>query len=126
MIDGSDSDHGAAVSGDDLLRILSALANPHRLRVLAALTGERRYVSQLARELGIGRTLLHLHLRRLEEAGLVRGSLELSPDGKAMKFYEVTPFRVELTPAMITAAAASLASESRSENVTEDSGEERT
>jgi DNA-binding transcriptional ArsR family regulator len=115
----------AAVSGDDLLRIFAALANPHRLRVLAALTGKRTYVSQLARDLGIGRPLLHLHLRRLEEAGLVHGSLELSEDGKAMRFYEVAPFRVELTPALIAAAAASLSSESGSDNATEVSDEER-
>ncbi len=126
MYDGSDDDHSVTVSGDELLRILSALANPHRLRVLAALAGERTYVSQLARELGIGRPLLHLHLRRLEEAGLVRGSLELSEDGKAMKFYEVVPFRVELTPETITLAAATLASTSTSEHATADSEEERT
>ncbi|MDQ2653289.1 MAG: helix-turn-helix domain-containing protein [Chloroflexota bacterium] len=116
MSDGTD----VTITGDDLLRILSALANPHRLRVLAALTGGRNYVSQLARELGMGRPLLHLHLRRLEEAGLVQGSLELSPDGKAMKFYEVTPFRVELTPMLIAAAAATLASASPGETIDED------
>lgn len=108
MSDGSDSGLSTAISGDDLLQILGALASPHRLRVLAALARERRYVSQLARELGIGRPLLHLHLRRLEEAGLVRGSLELSEDGRAMKFYELTPFQIQLTPETITAAAASL------------------
>jgi DNA-binding transcriptional ArsR family regulator len=125
MCDESGGDHMAAVSGDDLLRIFAALANPHRLRVLAALTGKRTYVSQLARDLGIGRPLLHLHLRRLEEAGLVHGSLELSEDGKAMRFYEVAPFRVELTPALIAAAAASLSRESGSDNATEVSDEER-
>jgi predicted ArsR family transcriptional regulator len=44
------------------------------LRIVAALTKDgRNYVSQLARELGISRPLLHLHLQKLEEAGaLVR------------------------------------------------------
>lgn len=116
MRDGPD----ATVSGDDLQRILAALANPHRLRVLAALTGGRNYVSQPARELGMGRPGLHLHLRRPEEAGLVQGSLELSADGKAMTFYVMTPFRVELTPALIAAAAATLARESAGENSDED------
>ncbi len=106
MSDGSDAVPDTAVDGDHLVRVLAALANPQRLRVLAALGGGRNYVSQLARDLGMGRPLLHLHLRRLEEAGLVRGSLELSQDGKAMKFYEVVPFRIELTPATIAAAAA--------------------
>jgi predicted transcriptional regulator len=31
---------------------------------------------------------MHLHLQRLEAAGLIVGSLELSEDGKAMKYYE--------------------------------------
>ena len=57
--------------------MLAALANPHRLRIVAALTADgRNYVSQLAREVGISRPLLHLHLQKLEEAGLVTSKLE--------------------------------------------------
>jgi DNA-binding transcriptional ArsR family regulator len=37
------------LSGDQLIEVLATLASPHRLRVLAALTGGRAYVSQLAR-----------------------------------------------------------------------------
>ena len=70
---------------------LSALGNAQRIRIMAALVPGRNYVSQLARELQMSRPLLHLHLQRLEGAGLVKGTLELSPDGKAMKFYEVPP-----------------------------------
>lgn len=95
-------------SGDELLRLLGTLANPHRLRIVAALLAERAYVSQLARELGISRALLQLHLRKLETAGLVSATLELSEDGKAMKFYEVKPFLVELSPATIAAAVPTL------------------
>jgi predicted transcriptional regulator len=100
------------LTGDDLLRVLATLANPHRLRVVAALAGERNYVSQLARELGISRALLQVHLRKLEAAGLVSAAIEVSPDGKAMKFYEVAPFALELTPQTIMAAARTLATDS--------------
>ena len=103
-VDSNESD----LTGDDLLLTLAALANPHRLRVLAALSGGRNYVSQLARELGMSRTLLHLHLQRLEAAGLVRGELELSSDGKAMKFFAIAPFAIELTPESIRDAARTL------------------
>ena len=96
------------LAGDELVRVLSTLASPHRLRVLAALSGERHYVSALARELGISRALLQVHLRKLESAGLVSATMELSRDGKAMKFYEVAPFAIQLTPETITAAARSL------------------
>ncbi|MGD0560119.1 MAG: winged helix-turn-helix domain-containing protein [Streptosporangiaceae bacterium] len=96
------------MTGDELLRVLATLANPHRLRVVAALTSERNYVSQLARELGISRALLQVHLRKLEAAGLVAASIEVSEDGKAMKYYEVTPFTLELTPQTIAVAARTL------------------
>jgi len=96
------------MTGDGLLRVLATLANPHRLRVIAALTRQRNYVSQLARELDISRALLQVHLRKLEAAGLVSATIEVSEDGKAMKFYEVAPFTVLLTPEAIAAAAPSL------------------
>ncbi|MFC3891219.1 ArsR/SmtB family transcription factor [Lentzea rhizosphaerae] len=98
------------MTGDELVRILATLANPHRLRVLAALTRERNYVSALARELGISRALLQVHLRKLEAAGLVRAHLELSEDGKAMKFYEIEPFAVELSPESVADAVQTLTS----------------
>lgn len=95
--------------GDRLLAMLAALSNPHRLRIVAALAaGGRNYVSQLAREIGISRPLLHLHLQKLEEAGLVVSQMELSADGKALNFFDVTPFDVALTPAAIAAAAPTL------------------
>jgi predicted transcriptional regulator len=96
------------MSGDDLVRVLATLANPHRLRVVAALAAERNYVSQLARELDISRALLQVHLRKLEAAGLVSADIEVSEDGKAMKFYDVTPFTVWLTPQTIMTAARTL------------------
>jgi hypothetical protein len=73
--------------------MLAALANPHRLRIIAAL----------------------LHLQKLEEGGLVTSKLELGPDGKALNFFEVADFAVELTPAAIAAAAKSLSAPSKSD-----------
>ena len=102
-------------SGDEMLTMLSALANPHRLRVLAALRERKVYVSELARELGIGRPLLHMHLQVLERAGLVAGHHEISPDGKALRYYEVTDFDERLTPQRITEAAATLGLDNRPE-----------
>lgn len=96
------------MSGDDLLRALSALSNPHRLRIVGALAQGRNYVSELARVLGMSRPLLHMHLKKLEAAGLVVGSLELSEDGKAMRYFEPADFAIELTPARIAEAAQSL------------------
>jgi predicted transcriptional regulator len=99
------------MTGDTLLKVLATLANPHRIRVVAALAGERNYVSQLARDLGISRALLQVHLRKLEAAGLVSASVEVSADGKAMKFYEVAPFALYLTPDTIRIAARTLSTD---------------
>jgi len=108
----------APPSGEELLRILAALANPHRMRILATLWANgRNYISQLAREIGISRPLLHLHLNKLEEAGLVRSEMKLSEDGKALNYFEVTPFEVLLHPHVIEQAAQSLPPENRKEDV---------
>src|SRR5690606_32267529 len=96
------------LGGDELLRLLAALSNPHRLRILARLTEKRSYVSQLARDVGISRPLLIMHLKRLEEAGLVSSTLELSPDGKAVRYYAVEPFELALNPGVIAEAARTL------------------
>jgi predicted transcriptional regulator len=97
------------MTGEQLLGMLGALASAHRLRILAVLKEKgRTYVSQLAREVGISRPLLHLHLQKLEAAGLVTSKLELSPDGKALNYFEVADFEVLLTPEVIAEAATSL------------------
>lgn len=96
------------LAGDALLQVLATLANPHRMRIVAALAEERNYVSRLARDLGISRALLQVHLRKLEAAGLVSASVEISADGQAMKFYEVASFALHLTPSTIMTAARTL------------------
>ena len=94
----------SALSSSGLLEALSALANPHRLQIIAALVNETNYVSQLAREIGISRPLLIMHLKKLEDAGLVKSRLELSGDGKAMRYYEVISFDIRLTPLLVSQA----------------------
>lgn len=87
---------------------LAALSNPHRLRMLAVLAQSSVHVSELARVIGLSRPLVHMHLQRLERAGLITGRLELSEDGKAMKYFEVSNFRILLTPEVVVQAVASL------------------
>jgi DNA-binding transcriptional ArsR family regulator len=94
----------ALTSEAELLAVLTAAANPLRLRVIAELAQGRVHVSELARRLGMSRPLLYMHLDKLEKAGLVTGHLELSEDGKAMKYFELAPFELRLTAETITAA----------------------
>lgn len=96
------------ISGDELFKMLEALSNPYRLKIVAILQEERQYVSQLARELGISRPLLYLHLQKLEQANLIEGHHEVSENGKAMKYFEVIPFHISLTAELIKESKATL------------------
>jgi predicted transcriptional regulator len=78
------------------------------MRVIAALVNGANYVSELARQLEISRPLLQLHLKKLEAAGLVSSELRFSEEGKAMKFYTIEPFRLELSPKSIATATETL------------------
>jgi DNA-binding transcriptional ArsR family regulator len=88
----------------ELLAVLTAVANAQRMRVVAELSAGRVHVSELARRLGMSRPLLYMHLDRLEKAGLVAGHLELSEDGKAMKYFDLVPFELRLNAETITEA----------------------
>ena len=88
-------------TGDELLLLLEALSNPHRLRIISILTTGKHYVSQLARELGMSRPLLYLHLQKLEEANLVSSDMELLESGKAAKYYMLNSFNLQLNEELI-------------------------
>lgn len=103
------------LTGDELLKVLEALSNSYRLKIIAILQQERQYVSQFARELGISRPLLYLHLNKLEEANLVTGYHEVSKNGKAIKYYEVKPFNLQLNEQFIAKTAKSLTITKRKE-----------
>ncbi|GII94556.1 ArsR/SmtB family transcription factor [Sinosporangium siamense] len=92
------------MTSEELLTVLAALGHPLRLQIIAALAAERVHVSELARRVGVSRPLLYMHLERLEKAGLVEGHLELSHDGKSMKYIELKPFQLTLTVPTILAA----------------------
>lgn len=86
--------------------MLAAVGHLQRLRVIAELAHGRIHVSELARRLELSRPLLYLHLERLEKAGLISGQLELSSDGRAMKYFELAPFDLHLNLETILAALA--------------------
>jgi DNA-binding transcriptional ArsR family regulator len=91
---------------EQLAARLAAIASTQRLRILANLAGDPVHVSELARRVGMSRALLYMHLTRLEEAGFVKGRLELSDDGKALKLFDPVPFELTIDLATIVAAVA--------------------
>ncbi len=89
-------------NGDELLLFLEALSNSHRLRIISILSNGKQYVSQLARELGMSRPLLYLHLQKLEEANIVSSDMELLESGKAAKYYMLNSFELQLNEELIS------------------------
>lgn len=112
-------------TSDELLALLAAVGHAQRLRVLAALQQGRVHVSELARRLGLSRPLLYMHLDRLEKAGLVAGQLELSDEGRAMKYFELVPFDIHITIDTIAAAVRTDDNNDNNEDNNEDKVEEQ-
>jgi len=64
----------AAESSPGVADGFSALGDPARLAILAALSGGTRCVCEMIPQLGMAQNLLSYHLRILREAGLVSGA----------------------------------------------------
>jgi len=87
-------------------RVLDALGDPTRRRILTILRGGARPVGEIARRLPVSRPAVSQHLRVLRDAGLVRGRRE-----GARRLYAVDPgglaaLRVYLEQFWDTALAA--------------------
>jgi DNA-binding transcriptional ArsR family regulator len=94
------------VNSPELSARLAAIASPQRMRILANLSEGSLHVSELARRVSMSRALLYMHLTKLEEAGFVKGHLELGQDGKALKYFEVVPFAITIDIAAVKDALA--------------------
>jgi ArsR family transcriptional regulator len=86
------------VDKESLVQILDALGNEHSLKIMAILASGECFVSELAKMVGISRPLLYLHLKKLENAGLVESEIrhfEEPPYTK--KFYRAKNFELKLS-----------------------------
>lgn len=57
---------------EPLARLFAALADPNRLRIIAALTADCQSVTAIARRTALPQPLVSHHLRVLRERGLAR------------------------------------------------------
>ncbi len=81
-----------------LAQLLDALGNEHSLKIMSILAAGECFVSELAKMVGISRPLLYLHLKKLENAGLVKSEIrhfEEPPYTK--KFYRAKNFELILS-----------------------------
>ena len=101
-----------SIGATQLSSRLAAIASPQRMRILALLVSGPLHVSAIAREVGMSRPLLYMHLTKLEEAGFVTGHLELGDDGKAMKIFEIVPFLLTIDSSTLVDAVAADVTES--------------
>jgi len=87
------------VEDEELVEKLSALGHIYRLKILTVLTEEEKYLSEIAKEVGISRALANVHLKKLREAGLVKTRVLLLEDkARALRYYELNDFHIELSP----------------------------
>jgi len=83
-------------SMEDLVKVGRALSNPLRVRILLMLAKNPTFIQDVAQSLHIPYALAHMHLKILEEAGLIEGSyvVEERPRPHLRKVYRVRDFRL--------------------------------
>ena len=86
---------------EDYVNGFDALSHPARIKIIGILAEGRQYVSELARLVNISRPLLYMHLKKLEAARLVVSTMELSSSGKAMKYYALEDFELQITKELL-------------------------
>jgi ArsR family transcriptional regulator len=87
----------------ETVKILKALANPIRLRMIASLYDEPKNVYALAKQLSLPYPLAYLHLDGLKKRGLVKEIREVKKvEGlPSIKYYAPSDFELHLTPQSI-------------------------
>lgn len=88
------------IENKDMVKMLKALANPIRLRMIASLNDTPKNVYALAKELNLPYPLAYLHLDGLKKLGLVKEIREEKKVEKlpSIKYYAPSDFKLVLTP----------------------------
>ena len=86
---------------EDYINVFDALSHPVRIKIIGILAEGRQYVSELARLVNISRPLLYIHLKKLETARLVTSAMEISESGKAMNYYALEDFELQVTKELL-------------------------
>lgn len=83
----------------ELAAILSALGHSVRLTIIKDLADGEKYLSEIAKDVGISRALAKVHLKKLREAGLVETRVvTIEDEAKALRYYKLRPFEIHLSP----------------------------
>lgn len=101
---------------EDYINVFDALSHPVRIKIIGILAEGRQYVSELARLVNISRPLLYMHLKKLEAARLVTSAMEISESGKAMKYYALEDFELQITKELLSGLSQKIIIESPSKS----------
>ncbi len=87
----------------EMVKVLKALANPIRLKMIAILHEEPKNVYALSKELGLSYPLAYLHLKGLRKMGLVRvvRTVKQAEGMPSVRYYAPSDFELILTPRKI-------------------------
>jgi len=89
----------ADVEVGELASKLKALGHISRLQILSSLTEGEKYLSSIAKDVGISRALAKVHLKKLREAGLVETRVvTLEDKARALRYYKLKEFHIEISP----------------------------
>ena len=80
---------------------LKALGHPIRLRIIKLLTeeGVDMYLNEIANRLSINRANAKIHLKNLENAGILKSRVVLvEGEAKALRFYKLLDFDIRVSP----------------------------
>jgi len=83
---------------------LKALGHPIRLRIIKLLTeeGVDMYLNEIANKLRINRANAKIHLKNLENAGILKSRVVLvEGEAKALRFYRLLDFDIRVSPEML-------------------------
>ena len=73
----------------DLEAVLDVIGCKTRRDILALLTEEPRFVSQLSQQLNVGQKAIIGHLKAMEELGLINPTYQKIERGRPRKYYEI-------------------------------------
>jgi len=90
------------VEDGELAAKLKALGHISRLQILSSLTEGEKYLSAIAKDVGISRALAKVHLKKLRAAGLVETRVvTLEDEARALRYYKLNDFHIEISPEVL-------------------------
>ena len=89
---------------DELGDKLHALSHPIRMRIILLLVKGQKdmYLNEIANNLEINRALAKIHLKKLENAGIVKSYVVLvKGEARALRYYRLLDFDIHITPELL-------------------------